>query len=329
MCSVDPTHGVATRRGMCNNCYRKYMRGTLGNTPTKIPPLSFDLINQLSERDEDGCLIWKGGRLDKDGRPRWFSQEKYTEGSKNPLVYVHRWVYEQVNGPIPKGRHVRQTCGKKLCVSPDCLTSPGDKKGRPTKGEEGQQGIRPQKTTCKNGHDLTDPNNLYIHPRSGRRSCRECAWASRMRSRGIDPRTRTRKPHNRDLTKCSKGHPFEPGSYYTTADGNRVCKKCRAVASKKRGLKKLYGITLEEFEAMLTEQDGRCKICLEPVGSLVIESNYRSRDPDKWKRAMVDHCHRTGKVRGILCMGCNFSIGHFKDDPEILRRAAAYLEERL
>ena len=62
---------------------------------------------------------------------------------------------------------------------------------------------------------------------------------------------------------------------------------------------------------------------------LCLSSTQRSMHETKAIEGGVDHCHRTGKVRGILCMGCNFSIGHFKDDPEILRRAAAYLEERL
>jgi hypothetical protein len=59
----------------------------------------------------------------------------------------------------------------------------------------------------------------------------------------------------------------------------------------------------------LRKQKLRCAICL---GFM--------------KRANVDHCHETGKRRGLLCSGCNTAIGKLKDDPEVLRRAADYIE---
>lgn len=47
----------------------------------------------------------------------------------------------------------------------------------------------------------------------------------------------------------------------------------------------------------------------------------------KTKRMAIDHCHKTGQYRGILCMRCNMSIGHFEDSPELLKLAAKYLED--
>lgn len=73
---------------------------------------------------------------------------------------------------------------------------------------------------------------------------------------------------------------------------------------------KKYGITLEQYEAMLAEQGGVCAICLKD---------------DTLKRLAVDHCHSLGTVRGLLCQSCNLSIGRMGDDPDQLRRAAAYL----
>lgn len=72
-----------------------------------------------------------------------------------------------------------------------------------------------------------------------------------------------------------------------------------------------YGLTKEELDLLLA-QHAVCAIC-------------RSED---WgsKGPQVDHCHTTGKVRGILCINCNNGLGRFGDDPERLRRAAAYLE---
>jgi len=73
-----------------------------------------------------------------------------------------------------------------------------------------------------------------------------------------------------------------------------------------------YGITDEQFQAMIAAQGSSCAVCLGPITETCLH---------------VDHCHSTGKVRGLLCKKCNFGLGHFKDDAERLRRAADYLEQ--
>jgi hypothetical protein len=78
-------------------------------------------------------------------------------------------------------------------------------------------------------------------------------------------------------------------------------------------LKRLYGITLEEYERLFARQKGRCALCRKTSA----------------QRLQVDHCHRTGAVRRLLCGRCNRGLGHFDDDPRLVRRAAAYLEARL
>lgn len=74
-------------------------------------------------------------------------------------------------------------------------------------------------------------------------------------------------------------------------------------------LKSAYGITQADYERMHAEQEGRCGICFEPHDVL-----------------MVDHNHDTNKVRGLLCRKCNRSIGQLGENPETLRRAAAWVE---
>jgi hypothetical protein len=83
-------------------------------------------------------------------------------------------------------------------------------------------------------------------------------------------------------------------------------------ADKSNSLKQLYGITIEQFEAMLAAQRNTCAICPHRFKS--------TRD------AHVDHDHATGRVRGILCTSCNNGLGRFRDDPVLLRRAARYLQ---
>lgn len=80
-------------------------------------------------------------------------------------------------------------------------------------------------------------------------------------------------------------------------------------------LRKTFGISAEDYYRMLNEQGGVCAIC---GGS---EPRGRSKT-----RFAVDHCHKTGKVRGLLCGPCNTGIGHLRDDVANLRAAIKYLE---
>lgn len=75
-----------------------------------------------------------------------------------------------------------------------------------------------------------------------------------------------------------------------------------------------YGVSLDEYNKMLEAQGGVCAICSgEPTG--------------KKQRLCVDHCHQTGKIRGLLCNECNVGIGRLKDSVELLVAAICYLEQ--
>lgn len=78
---------------------------------------------------------------------------------------------------------------------------------------------------------------------------------------------------------------------------------------------KRYGLTHQEFRALIGRQRGCCPGCLRDLLTL----------PEK-KGFHVDHCHTTGKVRGLLCGQCNISLGQAKDNPAVLRRLAGYLD---
>lgn len=77
-----------------------------------------------------------------------------------------------------------------------------------------------------------------------------------------------------------------------------------------------YGITLEQYGLMLEAQGGGCKIC----GS----SSPKRKGS---KNLVVDHCHISGRVRGLLCYRCNVGLGNFEDNPELLSKALQYLGE--
>lgn len=78
----------------------------------------------------------------------------------------------------------------------------------------------------------------------------------------------------------------------------------------------LYGITKDEYDQLFDKAENLCEICRRP-----------QRDK-RFKRLGVDHDHKTKKVRGVLCAQCNAALGKMDDDPELLRAAAKYLEDR-
>lgn len=78
-------------------------------------------------------------------------------------------------------------------------------------------------------------------------------------------------------------------------------------------LRKKYGIDSKEYDRLFALQDNRCAIC-------------RGTSSKGYGRMHVDHNHKTGKIRGILCQACNVSLGKMSDSPALLRAAADYLE---
>ena len=76
-------------------------------------------------------------------------------------------------------------------------------------------------------------------------------------------------------------------------------------------LMRKFGMTIEQYDAMLEAQGGGCFIC--------------GRPPREDISLHVDHDHATGKVRGILCFCCNNALADFQEDPELLRKAAGYV----
>ncbi len=95
--------------------------------------------------------------------------------------------------------------------------------------------------------------------------------------------------------------------------GARACRECRKSIQRAAHLKYKYGLTSEQYDALLLAQNDACAICLRVL---------------KTRNYAVDHNHKTGEIRGLLCSTCNKDIlGKARDSPEVLRRAADYLEE--
>ena len=96
------------------------------------------------------------------------------------------------------------------------------------------------------------------------------------------------------------------------------CKECASEvrsetqSSRRSSLRLKFGLTLEDYELLLDQQNGRCAIC-------------GSDSPGTFVSFVVDHNHATGVVRGLLCSHCNSGLGYFRDNSEFMRAAIAYL----
>ena len=105
-----------------------------------------------------------------------------------------------------------------------------------------------------------------------------------------------------------------------------VCKQCTIarvsanndpVRARAHHLKRQYNITVEEYDAMLKQQENACAIC----GSSTPGNSRRNT------YFAVDHCHTTGKVRGLLCHKCNTALGLLQDNPETITNILSYLQK--
>ncbi len=125
-----------------------------------------------------------------------------------------------------------------------------------------------------------------------------------FRKRKKDQNYKSRDKHFEDYTKQQKASQE---------------KRKRSGKIYESQIKRLYGVTQEEYQVLFNAQNGLCEICNEP-------ETRKSRTPGFICRLAIDHCHNSGKIRGLLCHSCNTAIGKFKDNTEILRKAIEYLE---
>lgn len=145
--------------------------------------------------------------------------------------------------------------------------------------------------TCGQEKSLTD---FYFYKKKNhyQRSCKSCENEKRKKrywSLPEEERKQMFRDNNKRLTKSGWSRQYR--------------------------LKTRFGISLEEYDSMFQEQKGSCAIC----GTSLNESGR--------KNFSVDHCHSTGKVRGLLCHKCNSGIGFLNDDVNLLEKAISYLKD--
>lgn len=122
------------------------------------------------------------------------------------------------------------------------------------------------------------------------RRCKECLRGMRQDAYDRNPELYRQAANRKRKYRREPGGPDSP-------EGRR-----------RRHLQEAYGITPEDEKRLLESQGGLCPICGSPA-------------------QVVDHCHTTGRVRGLLCQKCNRGLGHFIDNPVMLVRALEYLTQ--
>ena len=128
-------------------------------------------------------------------------------------------------------------------------------------------------------------------------------------------------------TTCLQEKPLTAFHWHYKDKGIRrhACSVCRALTEKERQQKpenakrragyllvKNYGITQEDYDKKLAYQNYGCGLC---------------GQAPRIKKLAVDHCHTTGKIRDLLCGSCNTALGLFKDNPELMNKAADYIRK--
>jgi hypothetical protein len=152
------------------------------------------------------------------------------------------------------------------------------------------------------------------------------AASERAKARWADPeyKERLRKALS-SSPRCPFCNETNIEKFYVDKNGNRTnsyCRECHKKGCKERWHKRpwldrwssrnyLYGVTKEFLIDLHEKQKGKCAICNE--------------EPKTVRGLHIDHCHKTGKVRGLLCHGCNVALGSFKEDVTLLNKAIEYI----
>jgi len=132
---------------------------------------------------------------------------------------------------------------------------------------------------------------------------------------GSRPEAGPKRETERTCTQCSITKPIDEFDRFQKRKHIRQqCNTCVRLRRRWWILATKYGLSREQFTDMMQKQNGVCAICRCEMTTV------------RFKQPSVDHSHKTGKVRGLLCHGCNVGIGMLKESPIRLRAAIEYLE---
>lgn len=155
-----------------------------------------------------------------------------------------------------------------------------------------------------------------------RATLRECVRRYRKKHPEASRKSneRYRKKHPEVFRKANKVWRSKNPEGYKKATREWKAKNPEAfkLIQRRIALKRKYGLTVEQYQAMLDSQGGLCAICRQPEGKTSNRGEPISLS--------VDHCHTTGRVRQLLCVMCNIVVGCSRERPEVLLAAVEYLK---
>jgi hypothetical protein len=175
---------------------------------------------------------------------------------------------------------------------------------------------------CHNNKPLTEYHKKASEKDGISSKCKSCCrdYARSYRAENLElvkQKSANYHAENKDLiNEKKKLHRIKPA----TIESRKAYNIAYADRGKHLKLMRLYGISLEEYNQMLSNQGGVCAICRE----VEVCSDPRA---GRTIGLAVDHDHTTGKIRGILCSKCNKAIGLLKDDTSLLASAIDYLNK--
>ena len=118
----------------------------------------------------------------------------------------------------------------------------------------------------------------------------------------------------KECKKCGSTVRNTSSGNCVSCNRERAARRSKSLTSEEvfaNNLKWRYGLLVEQYEEMKEQQRGCCKICMKP------------------KPLVVDHCHETNEVRGLICQDCNKALGFLYDDPLLFDRCVLYLQRKL
>jgi Recombination endonuclease VII len=155
-------------------------------------------------------------------------------------------------------------------------------------------------TTCSARGKLPEEYKALL--RQGRKRCYACE-----QTKSLDEFYRNKSARDGRTSRCKLCSAAYHADHHAKSSVRERTRELKRAAR--------YGLLAGDYDAILLVQGKRCAICQRP--------------PEAGEVLHVDHCHESGRVRGLLCRKCNVGLGLFSDDPARLLRAASYIREML